>query len=122
MRVIVCGGRSFTDRDMLFAVLDALNTRRPVSLLIEGGARGADVMAGAWADARGIGHQMFAADWQAQGPSAGPIRNQRMLDEGRPDLVVAFEGRRGTAHMKRIALEAGIEVFDVVEGALRQAG
>ena len=36
-----------------------------------------------------------------------------MLDEGKPDLVVAFPGGRGTAHMTRIARGAGIEVIEV---------
>jgi hypothetical protein len=43
---------------------------------------------------------------------AGPIRKQQMLDEGKPDLVVAFPGGRGTAHMVRIARAAGIEVIE----------
>jgi hypothetical protein len=36
-----------------------------------------------------------------------------MLDEGRPDLMVAFPGRSGTAHMVRIARAAGVEVIEV---------
>lgn len=44
------------------------------------------------------------------GKAAGPIRNQRMLDEGKPDLVVAFPGGRGTADMVRRAKAAGVPV------------
>ena len=44
------------------------------------------------------------------GRSAGPIRNQAMLDEGRPDLVVAFPGHHGTADIVRRARAAGIKV------------
>jgi hypothetical protein len=36
-----------------------------------------------------------------------------MLTEGKPELVVAFPGGRGTAHMMRIAREAGVEVVEV---------
>ena len=68
-----------------------------------------------WAEARGIAHQVFMADWDGLGSKAGPIRNQQMLDEGRPDLIVAFPGRSGTDHMKRIARAAGIEVVEVDE-------
>lgn len=53
------------------------------------------------------------ADWEDLGRKAGPIRNQRMLDDGRPELVVAFPGGPGTAHMCRIAREAGVEVIEV---------
>jgi hypothetical protein len=39
------------------------------------------------------------AEWERLGRKAGPIRNQRMLEEGKPDLVVAFPGGTGTAGM-----------------------
>ena len=41
----------------------------------------------------------FDADWQKYGRAAGPIRNKQMLDEGSPDLVIAFAGGRGTENM-----------------------
>lgn len=113
MRVLVCGGRDFTDRALLEEVLDRLHRARVLTALIEGDARGADRMAGAWAEAQGIAHEVFKADWDGLGAKAGPIRNRQMLEEGRPDLVVAFPGRSGTDHMKRIAQAAGIEVIDV---------
>ena len=45
------------------------------------------------------------------GRKAGPIRNQQMLDEGRPSLVVAFPGGRGMADMVRRARNAGVEAI-----------
>jgi hypothetical protein len=51
------------------------------------------------------------ADWQGQGRKARPIRNQRMLDKGRPDLVVAFPGGKGTTGMMTLSRKAGIEVI-----------
>ncbi len=113
MRVLVCGGRAFADRALLDATLDRLFALRPFEVLIEGDANGADRLAGAWAEARGIAHLVFKADWEELGSKAGPIRNQQMLDEGKPDLVVAFPGRSGTAHMKRIARAAGVAVIEV---------
>jgi len=92
MRVLVCGGRAFDDREKLFQSLDRQHAVTPFSLLIEGGARGADQLAMSWAHERGIEHLRFDADWEARGRAAGPIRNQRMLDEGRPDVVIAFPG------------------------------
>jgi hypothetical protein len=35
-----------------------------------------------------------------------------MLDEGRPDVVVAFPGGRGTADMMMRAGSAGVEVIE----------
>jgi hypothetical protein len=39
-------------------------------------------------------------------------RNQQMLDEGRPDLVVAFPGGAGTANMVKLARAIGCEVIE----------
>lgn len=112
MRVLVCGGRDFADRDWLFAVMDKLARERgPVSTIIHGGARGADTLAGEWAASRNCPAEAYIADWASQGRAAGPIRNKRMLDAGRPDLVVAFPGGRGTANMVRQAKAAGVEVL-----------
>lgn len=47
---------------------------------------------------------------QKYGKSAGPIRNQTMLDDGKPDLVLAFPGGRGTADMVAKAEKHGIPV------------
>lgn len=111
--VLVCGGREFTGAAFVYATLDRLHALYQFSLVIEGDARGADRLGGEWADSRGIPHMKYPADWENLGRAAGPIRNAQMLREGRPDLVVAFPGGRGTAHMVRIAREAGVEVIEV---------
>ncbi len=115
MRVLVCGGRPFDDVVFAHATLDRLHREHGFHVLIEGDARGADRIAGEWADLRGIAHLKFAADWEALGRKAGPIRNERMLKEGMPDLVVAFPGGRGTAHMVRLAREAGLRVIEAMK-------
>ena len=45
MRVLVTGGRTFQDRDWLWAGLDLLHSKRAITEIIEGGATGADVPA-----------------------------------------------------------------------------
>jgi hypothetical protein len=112
MRILVCGGRDFRDPFRTFdASLERIENRYGFDLLIEGGAPGADRMARLWAKKRGIPIQTYRADWQAHGRAAGPIRNRQMLEEGRPDLVVAFPGERGTADMVCQARAAGINVI-----------
>jgi predicted Rossmann-fold nucleotide-binding protein len=113
MRVLVCGGREFTDRQLLNETLNRLRQERGVALVMAGGARGADSMAEWWARDVGLPCDVYQADWAGLGRKAGPIRNQRMLDEGKPDLVVAFPGGRGTADMVRRGREAGVEVIEV---------
>lgn len=111
MRVLVCGGRDYTDREALYGALDQLHRQHGFTLVITGGALGADTLATQWARARDIPTDVYKADWIGLGREAGPIRNKRMLHEGRPDLVVAFPGGKGTANLVGQARDHGVEVF-----------
>lgn len=122
MRVLVCGGRNYGDRQRVFRELYNLLPRvthddgnwLPVGVIIHGGCRaGADLWADEFAIVNWIGLEVFEADWAAHGKAAGPIRNQKMLDEGKPDLVLAFPGGRGTADMVNRARKAGVNVVEV---------
>lgn len=115
MKVIVCGGRDFDDRQ---AVNDALARiefwRGPILGLAHGGASGVDAYAGDWAvNKLGVAPTVYKANWAEHGRAAGPIRNQQMLDEFKPDAVVAFPGGRGTQDMCRKAAKAGVEIINV---------
>ena len=112
MKVLVCGGRDFADWKSLQRTLEGLHSSRPISLLISGGASGADDLAARWGHFAKLPVCVFPANWKHLGKSAGPTRNRQMLDLGKPDLVVAFDGGFGTAHMVRIAKEAGVEVVE----------
>lgn len=115
MRVLVCGGRDFQGAVELEASLDAFHQgpRGPIELVIHGGARGADCMAGEWARSRRVACVVYEANWAAEGRSAGPIRNKRMLEEGMPDVIIAFPGGRGTSSMAKQASDRGLEVLEI---------
>lgn len=124
-RVLVCGGRNFGikfDRDgneisrnhaevaLLIRVLDELYEKEDFKVLIEGEANGADKTSAWWAKAYDIEIAPYPAKWNLYGRSAGYVRNQQMLDEGKPDLVIAFPGGKGTMMMTRLASTAGVKV------------
>lgn len=113
MKILVCGGRDYDNEHRVGAILNAAVKRLGMSELIHGGARGADALADAWARRQGFPVTVFPADWKAEGRAAGPRRNQRMLDEGKPQAVIAFAGGRGTADMIQRAKAAGIPVHEV---------
>jgi hypothetical protein len=115
MRVIVCGSHRFGERAVVWAHLDRLHAKRRVSLVIQGGAKFIDQFAKDWAKARGVPCDEYQADWNKYGRKAGPIRNQRMIDEGSPNGVVAFPGNSGTADMIRRAELAGLTVWQPVK-------
>lgn len=112
--LLVCGSRSWVDRGLLIAALDQVQADHgPFTVLVHGAARGADRMAGEWAERRGIEVIACPAQWDEHGRSAGPIRNRHMLAAHRPDRVVAFKHAakaRGTDHMVAIARDAGCPV------------
>lgn len=112
MRVLVCGGRDFSSTTMLWRALDEVRIKAPhdALIIIQGGAKGADHLARLWCESRMVPYDNFPADWKKHGKAAGPIRNQRMIDVGKPDLVVAAPGGSGTADMVRRAEAAGIPV------------
>ncbi len=121
MRVLICGQRNFKNEAFLFQVMDYIVRcdGLQVDLVIEGGAPGADRIGRAWAISRGYDFLTFEADWDKYGDSAGPIRNREMLNDGKPDMVVAFytnpDKSKGTKDMVKIARKAGIPVYETLK-------
>jgi YspA, cpYpsA-related SLOG family len=122
MKILVCGGRDYADASALNEALDATHREKTITRLIHGAARGADSLAAAWATNRDIPALAFPADWKKDGKAAGFVRNARMLREGRPELVVAFPGGKGTAHMVKLARAAGVSVLEPAQPAATQDG
>lgn len=111
MRVLVCGGRDYTNKDKIFSVLDKLHAENLIDCIIEGEAPGADTIAKQWALLNDVELYRVPAEWDKYPKgSAGPIRNQKMLDMYQPDIVLAFGGKIGTPDMIRRSLEQGIKV------------
>lgn len=118
IRILVTGGRNYTNRPQVNATLSAIHERNPIGLLICGGARGADRLALEWALVNGVAAHVYPAQWQLHGLKAGPVRNQEMVDaEPRADHCVAFPGTVGTPDCIARAKKAGIPVMDAITGA-----
>lgn len=123
LRVVVCGGRAYADRRLLYVTLDRIHEQRgPIVLLAHGDSGsldrwgqvtgGADKLAHVWATRRGIRVEPVPYK-RALGRAGGPVRNREMLDLFSPQLVIAFPGKDGTADMVRQARARGIEVEEV---------
>lgn len=114
MRVLVCGGRDFDNWGLLdYTLTLEIPQLHHDHTLISGDACGADWLARSWAKWMGLKYEGYPADWKNHGRAAGAIRNQQMLEEGKPDLVIAFPGGTGTADMVRRAEKAGVEVVRI---------
>jgi len=104
MKILVCGGRNFMDITLMNKVL----REYPIGTIIEGGAKGADTLAYLWGNKHDVEVITYPPEWNKYGKAAGPIRNQTMLDQESPDLVIAFPGGRGTEDMIARAKKANI--------------
>jgi hypothetical protein len=109
MRILVCGSRHFNDLDQMEEVM--FQNFYPGDILIHGDAKGADRLAERTAQPYVI-VERYPAKWKEYGKRAGPIRNQQMLEEGKPDLVIAFlaPNSKGTKDMVARAEKAGVPV------------
>ena len=113
MKVIVCGGRNYSDKAFLYSFMDVGLTIKGLHIIV-GGAPGADSLAEQWARDRGVPFTTVKADWSKYGKAAGPLRNRRMLEMlGYGDRVIAFPGGNGTANIVKIAKMAQIPVYEV---------
>jgi hypothetical protein len=106
MKLAVVGSRSFQDKKRLFRVLDQINKVKKISLIVSGGALGADSLSEEWAKDHQVEFLMFKPEWQKYGKRAGFLRNQLIVEHA--DAVVAFwDGQsRGTKHSMNLTNEA----------------
>lgn len=113
--ILVCGGRDFIDYGLidreLCEILD-IGSGTP-HIIIQGGAKGADFLAKVFAHEYQLECVEYPANWKAYGKRAGHIRNAQMLEEGKPDLVIAFPGGNGTEDMVNKATNAGVRVIEI---------
>lgn len=109
--LLVCGGRNYRDRRLIYSILDQIHEVETITKIVQGWADGADRLADAWAQSRGVKstrtkYQITPTMWREQGKAAGYIRNNTMLVRERPDIVLGFHGGNGTANMLDIAKRA----------------
>lgn len=114
MRLLICGSRNWTDRNIIEASFDMFK-EGSIEILINGGARGADSIAESIAISRNIPVKKYKAEWEKFGKSAGYERNKQMLTEGKPDLVIGFiiSNSKGTRNMLDLAENNGVPNLEI---------
>lgn len=122
IRVLVTGGRDYTDRPAVTRALRHLaglyihGFQPNEVVLVHGACTGADTIAAEEAVKLGWRAEAHPAKWKEHGAAAGPIRNKHMVSLG-AGYVVVFPGGEGTKQCRRLALNARIPVIDVKEKA-----
>jgi hypothetical protein len=100
-RLAIIGSRSFNDYNLMESVLSPFQSQ--LSLVVSGGAKGADLLGERWAKNNNIKTLIFYADWNRYGRSAGFKRNEDIINNA--DMVIAFwDGKSpGTKHSISLA-------------------
>lgn len=125
IKLAIVGSRTFND----YALLKSSVSCFEISLIISGGAKGADALARRYAEEHNIPIKEHIPDWTKHGKAAGFIRNKLII--GECDEVIAFwDGQsKGTQHDINLAQEAGKPVCvvrfsnnDVLEDEISKLG
>lgn len=112
--LLISGGRDFYDVEFMVEKLGKIHDAYTVTKVVSGGAKGVDTIGALWAEELGIELEEFKPDWDTHGKQAGILRNQDMLDRGKPDGVICFPGGRGTEDMfQRAEKESKKRLLDV---------
>lgn len=124
-RFLICGPRAWDRPFWIFLVIAGLKKRFGDDIvIIEGEARGVDKVARRAAEKLGLEVEAYPPNVKRYGsPAAFHIRNQEMLDDGRPDWVVAIGYGRGTMDMVGRARKAGVMVTSrYLQASCREPG
>lgn len=106
-KTIIAGGR-----DTEFTRYDVMNLGYfNITEVVCGMCRGVDREGEKYANIMGLPVTRFPARWELFGAAAGPIRNAQMAEYA--DSAILFPGGRGTASMRRLALESGLNVIEI---------
>lgn len=136
LRVLIFGSRTWDNRAPIEALLDGLSRRFKPLCIVEGcEPNGADSVACNYQavylppDYPDVRHEHYPADWDRECddrcyhkprpdkcPAAGPLRNQRQLEEGRPHVGFGFIDKplsesHGSKDMANRLREAGVPVY-----------
>ena len=118
MKLIIAGGRNFTDYTYMTKCLcDNADVMKAVAVgtlqVVSGTAKGADTLGEKFAVDMKADVIRFPPEYSVYGRGAPLVRNEQMAKEA--DAVALFPGGRGTDHMHRMALKEGITIYDYRE-------
>lgn len=112
-KLIVAGGRDFTDVDRIVQEVYGLMVKELKDfeiVIVQGEARGADRLAKLAAQRLNMKCEGYPADWDKHQKAAGPIRNRQMAEVAH-GLLAFWDGEsKGTADMIRVMRTHGKNV------------
>jgi hypothetical protein len=135
MRYAFSGSRhqkdSYIPQLLLYGMMFWQRQTKEKTTIICGDATGVDSTVEVIAKDLGFDCNKFVADWGAKGNKAGPLRNQRMINEGDPKVGFCIKNdfgknrypngrmKGGTEDFARRCIEADIPVFLIKQLTLK---
>ena len=110
MKILVCGSTRLRNAEKLIELLDELHEQSAITCLINGGARGADLLASKWAHSKSIPVKRFKVN-STPTQDAFYAPNDKMLGEEQPDLVLAMDPGPISDDLTRKATERQIRTI-----------
>ena len=111
-KIAFAGGPECNDVDGIWAALDRVRGKHAGMVLLHGGSpRGAERIAGCWADARQVAQVVFKPDWTRH-RNAAPFKRNDQLLEVLPIGVVVFPGNGVSENLADKARTMGIPLLD----------
>lgn len=109
----IIGSRGFNDYRLMVEFIDGVitETGSTPSVIVSGGAEGADILGGQYANERKIPLMVHLPNWNEFGKSAGMVRNTIIVKQS--DIVIAFwDGKsKGTKDSMTKAKVYGKQLF-----------
>ncbi|WFE75215.1 DUF2493 domain-containing protein [Roseinatronobacter sp. S2] len=112
MRLIIAGGRHLDDVALIRRALARAHAIRPITVLIHGGNGALGITAEDWAREMRLHVVRYPANWRELGKRAEAIRNAFMLEDSRPDMLLALPGGNDTADLVTGAFGARVPVIE----------
>lgn len=119
LRILVCGGRRFSDYALLEKTINGVvaEAGREDIEIVSGHYVGADRLGELYAEKHNAQVKIFPAEWEKYGKRAGPMRNKQMVDyiSGfKNKIVIAFvsANTKGTRNTISLAKKANIRVIE----------
>jgi len=109
MRVIIAGGRDFSNYDYLVDAIEESGYK--ITTVISGHATGADTLGEIYADDNDIPLEVYPADWSKNGKAAGHIRNAQMADVADAAIIMWDGESKGTWNMIKEMKKRGLPIF-----------
>ena len=117
-KVLICGDREWDNQTLMEHIISKIPLDK-YDTIIHGNFKGADRMAGKIGLEKGFCIVPYPAEWKTMGFNVDSVVNRTMIDEGKPDLVLAFHNNiinsKGTINLINIASKEGTKVILINE-------